>query len=88
MMGKNEKLLKISNEKLGFYAKLVLKITIPLVLIQALGLVFFVLSTDTYELFSSLDVMWGITEAVLVSLALSVGGCLLTDALEREKSKK
>jgi hypothetical protein len=49
MMGKNEKLLKISNEKLGSYAKLVLKITIPLVLIQALGLVFFVLSTN-YQL--------------------------------------
>ena len=88
MMKNFEKLLKISVEGLGFYAKLVLRITVPLVVIQALGLVFFVLSTDNYELFSSLDVVWGITEAVLVSLALSVGGCLFTDALEREKSKK
>ena len=88
MMKNFEKFLKISGESLGFYAKLVLMITVPLVVIQALVLVFFVLSTDNYELFSSLDVVWGITEAVLVSLVLSVGGCLFTDALEREKSKK
>lgn len=88
MMKNFEKFLKISGEGLGAYANLVLKITVPLVVIQALVLVFFVLSTDNYELFSSLDVVWEVTEAVLVSLALSVGGCLFTDALEREKSKK
>ena len=70
MMKNFEKFLKISGEGLGAYANLVLKITVPLVVIQALVLVFFVLSTDNYELFSSLDVVWGITEAVLVSLAL------------------
>ena len=86
-MKKIERILKISNESLGAFARLVLKITVPLVLIQALGLIIFILTSDRYELFSSMHVAWGIAEGALVSLVLSIGGCLLADSLERKGNR-
>ncbi len=85
-MKKIENILKISNENFRFFARLILKITVPLVAFQALILIVFILMSDRYELFSSMHIVWGIAEGALVSLVMSVGGCLLMDSLERKRN--
>ncbi len=71
----------------GRFPALVLKLTFPLVLIQAAYLVFFISTRDAYTLLSSADMLSSIFESVLVSLILSVGGSLLLEYTEKKNKQ-
>ncbi len=87
-MEKIRSLNKIFNVRLCRPARLILGLTVPLVIIQALALIYYIFSHDAYAVFTQLHVVGGLAEGVLVSLMFSIGGCLLADALERRKNKQ
>lgn len=78
---------KIANERLCSSARLILRLTVPLVIIQELMLIFYICYSDVYVIFTELHIVHGMAEGVLVSLILSIGGSLLADSLERRKNK-
>ena len=81
------KMKVIINENFGRFSRLILKITVPLVLVQAIYLMYYIFSRDAFTIFTSYEIVMNIVESVLMSLLLSVGGSLFMDFLERKKIK-
>lgn len=76
---------KRKREGFGKFSKFILSITIPMVAIQAIYLVYYIVSRDMFELFANFELVTYMAESVLMSLLLSVGGCLLMDIMEKSE---
>lgn len=79
-----KKMKVIMSERFGRFSRLILKITVPMVLVQAAYLMYYIFSRDAFSLFSAFEIVTNIAESVIMSLLLSVGGCLLMDGMERK----
>lgn len=69
----------------GRFSSLILKITVPLVFVQAAYLVYYIYSNGAFELMSDIDTFYAIVESVLISLLISVGGSLFMEYLEKKR---
>ena len=69
------------------FSRLILKLTVPMVAVQAAYLIYYIISRDMFAVFAAYDIVVNIIQSVLMSLLLSIGGCLFMDFLERNKLK-
>ncbi|MBE6654613.1 MAG: hypothetical protein E7608_04065 [Ruminococcaceae bacterium] len=86
-MEKIKSVSRIADMRLCRTARLILRLTVPLVAIQALVLIYYIFFNDAYTVFTQLHTVCALAEGVLVSLVLSIGGSLLADVLDRRKNK-
>ncbi len=76
---------KRKREGFGKFSKFILNMTVPMVAIQAIYLVYYIVSHDMFELFANFELVTYMAESVLMSLLLSVGGCLFMDIMEKSE---
>ena len=69
----------------GHFSSLILKLTSPLVFIQAAYLFYYIYSRETFELVAGSETVYAIIESIMMSLLLSVGGSLLMEYMEKKR---
>ena len=83
-----KKIRRLMLSSFGHFSSLILKLTSPLVFIQAAYLLYYIYSRETFELVAGSETVYAIIESIMMSLLLSVGGSLLMEYMEKKRPWK
>ena len=80
-----KKIKSLMLSSFGHFSSLILKLTSPLVFIQAAYLLYYIYSRETFELVAGSETVYAIIESIMMSLLLSGGGSLLMEYIEKKR---
>ncbi len=70
------------------YAKILLLATLPILVLSALGLVFFIIYADIHTLMVKTDAIYLFVGAIVRGIVCLTAGCIALDIMEKKKVSK